>query len=228
MKLSELIKEIEEVEGVPYDAWCKTKSGIEIMVTPKTGAYESIFTRFLRISYKEYDISIAIRNDSIKDTICDARKKLVKLGFVDDLQDSPQEFMRVDERVDERVDDCDLETSNERMTTAQKRALARFLMESKEEVALLRQWLRQWKAEQEDQEDAVNHPSHYTQGEVECIDAIASACINKQGIEAVCVANVIKYIWRYERKNGIEDVKKAQWYLQKLIQELEKQQKEQL
>lgn len=71
-------------------------------------------------------------------------------------------------------------------------------------------------------EDVVNHPSHYTQGKVECIDAIESACINKQGIEAVCVANVIKYLWRYENKNGVEDVKKAKWYLERLIQGLEK------
>lgn len=70
--------------------------------------------------------------------------------------------------------------------------------------------------------DAVNHPSHYTQGKVECIDTIESACINKQGIEAVCVANVIKYLWRYESKNGVEDVKKARWYLERLIEELEK------
>lgn len=180
MKLSELIKEIEEVEGVPYDAWCKTKSGIELMVTPKPGAYEGIFMRFLRISYKEYDISIAIRNDSIKDTICDARKKLVKLGFVDDLQDSPQELM--------------------------KSAIDRIIKQK--------------------EEDVVNHPNHYTQGRVECIDALESATINKRGIEAVCTANIIKYLWRYESKNGLEDVKKAQWYLQKLIQELEKQQKE--
>lgn len=74
--------------------------------------------------------------------------------------------------------------------------------------------------------DVVNHPSHYTQGKVECIDALESATINKRGIEAVCTANIIKYLWRYESKNGIEDVKKAQWYLQKLISELENQQKE--
>lgn len=74
--------------------------------------------------------------------------------------------------------------------------------------------------------DAVNHPKHYTQGKIECIEALESATINKRGIEAVCTANIIKYLWRYESKNGIEDVKKAQWYLQKLISELEKQQKE--
>lgn len=66
--------------------------------------------------------------------------------------------------------------------------------------------------------DVVNHPSHYTNGKVECIDAIESATVGKTGLEAVCVANVIKYLWRYEDKNGLEDIKKAQWYLNKLIE----------
>lgn len=69
-----------------------------------------------------------------------------------------------------------------------------------------------------DSTDVVNHPSHYTNGKVECIDAIESATVGKTGIEAVCVANVIKYLWRYEDKNGLEDIKKAQWYLNKLIE----------
>ncbi len=68
--------------------------------------------------------------------------------------------------------------------------------------------------------DMVNHPSHYTQGSIECIDAIKAATVGKTGIEAVCVANVIKYLWRYEEKNGPEDVKKARWYLERLINEL--------
>lgn len=68
--------------------------------------------------------------------------------------------------------------------------------------------------------DMVNHPSHYTQGDIECIDAIKAATVGKTGIEAVCVANVIKYLWRYEEKNGPEDVKKARWYLERLISEL--------
>lgn len=69
--------------------------------------------------------------------------------------------------------------------------------------------------------DVVNHPSHYTKGRIECIDAIDSATTGKSGIEAVCVANIIKYLYRYEEKNGLEDVKKAKWYLNKLISELE-------
>lgn len=69
--------------------------------------------------------------------------------------------------------------------------------------------------------DMVNHPSHYTQGGIECIDALKAATVNKTGIEAVCTANAIKYLWRYEEKNGIEDVKKARWYIDRLIKELE-------
>ena len=48
--------------------------------------------------------------------------------------------------------------------------------------------------------DNVNHPKHYTQGGIECIDALKAATVGKTGIEAVCVANVIKYCWRYEEK----------------------------
>ena len=69
--------------------------------------------------------------------------------------------------------------------------------------------------------DMVSHPSHYNQGNVECIDAMAAATVNKRGIEAICVSNVIKYLFRYETKNGLEDVKKAAWYLNRLIKELE-------
>ena len=72
--------------------------------------------------------------------------------------------------------------------------------------------------------DMVNHPQHYTQGGIECIDALKAATVGKRGIEAVCVANVIKYLWRYEEKNGIEDVRKAKWYIERLLKELEESQ----
>jgi hypothetical protein len=66
--------------------------------------------------------------------------------------------------------------------------------------------------------DTVNKPKHYNLGKVECIDAIESATLGKVGIQAVCTANVIKYLWRFEEKGGLEDIKKAQWYLNKLIE----------
>ena len=72
--------------------------------------------------------------------------------------------------------------------------------------------------------DMVSHPKHYTQGDIECIDALKAATVGKRGIEAVCVANVIKYCWRYEEKNGIEDVRKAKFYIERLLKELEESQ----
>lgn len=68
-------------------------------------------------------------------------------------------------------------------------------------------------------EDRVNHPSHYTSGGMQCWDAIKASMTN----EAFCgylKGNVIKYLWRYEKKdNPIEDLNKAGAYLNKLIEE---------
>lgn len=69
--------------------------------------------------------------------------------------------------------------------------------------------------------DIVNHPSHYTGGNIECIDAIKEATKELQGIEATDTGNAIKYLWRWKRKNGIEDLKKAVWYIKHLIEEKE-------
>ena len=69
--------------------------------------------------------------------------------------------------------------------------------------------------------DNVNHPSHYETGNFECIDVM----IETQGKEAVmdfCVCNAFKYIYRHNNKNGIEDIKKAKWYLDKYIELSEK------
>ena len=62
----------------------------------------------------------------------------------------------------------------------------------------------------------VEHPPHYTAGDVECIDAIMAAVTGLTPQEAVCVANVIKYTWRFKHKNGKQDLKKAEWYLGRL------------
>ena len=67
--------------------------------------------------------------------------------------------------------------------------------------------------------DLVNHPAHY-QGKVECIDCLEAATEGLVGIEAVCTANAIKYLYRWKRKNGIEDLRKCSWYLNRLINTL--------
>jgi len=76
------------------------------------------------------------------------------------------------------------------------------------------------KTKKKQTKDNVNHPSHYTQGAIECIDAIKEATKGLLGIEAVCTANIIKYVWRWKFKNGVEDLRKARWYLDRLIEEV--------
>ena len=68
--------------------------------------------------------------------------------------------------------------------------------------------------------EKVNHPPHYTNGKVECIDALEAATMGLHGIEAVCTANAIKYLWRWKHKNGLEDLSKAKWYINKLAKHL--------
>lgn len=68
--------------------------------------------------------------------------------------------------------------------------------------------------------DKVNHPSHYKQGNIECIDAIEESMSDPQ-FYGYLKGNVMKYLWRYEHKNGVEDLKKANFYLNKLITLLE-------
>ena len=70
--------------------------------------------------------------------------------------------------------------------------------------------------------DMVNHPSHYkAKNGMEVIDVIEAFTANLNGYEASHTANVIKYICRWKEKNGLEDLKKAQWYLNRLIKNIE-------
>lgn len=73
-----------------------------------------------------------------------------------------------------------------------------------------------------DKQDEINHPTYYKKGDVECIDAIKAAVSTLKGFEAVCTANVIKYMWRWKEKGGSSDLKKAKWYLDCLIKEADK------
>lgn len=70
--------------------------------------------------------------------------------------------------------------------------------------------------------DSVNSPSHYTQGGIEVIDYL-EAKLNLDGYCGFMQGNVIKYLSRAAHKNGLEDIKKAQWYLNKLVSTLEKE-----
>lgn len=71
-------------------------------------------------------------------------------------------------------------------------------------------------------DDPINHPNHYQSGTgLEVINVIESFTEDLNGFEGACTGNVIKYICRWKHKNGIEDLKKARWYLNTLIDYVE-------
>ena len=69
-------------------------------------------------------------------------------------------------------------------------------------------------------ESSVTRPKHYSAGKIECIEALRS-CLGHEGFIDYATGNCMKYLWRFRRKNGLEDLKKAQVYLNWLIEEWE-------
>lgn len=69
-------------------------------------------------------------------------------------------------------------------------------------------------------DDNVNHPKHYTEGKYECIE-ILEDILGSVGYTGYLRGNIMKYMWRYTSKNGVEDLRKARWYLDTLISYLD-------
>ena len=67
------------------------------------------------------------------------------------------------------------------------------------------------------EEATVNHPPHYTSGNIECVDAIRSSMTDME-YQGYLKGNILEYLWRFRHKNGTEDLKSARWYLDKLIE----------
>lgn len=72
------------------------------------------------------------------------------------------------------------------------------------------------KENQMEKKDMVNSPEHYNKAGIETIDALEAMLTT--GFDFYLQGNIVKYLWRYRYKNGVEDLKKAQWYLNKLIE----------
>ena len=76
-------------------------------------------------------------------------------------------------------------------------------------------------------DNMVSHPSHYqSETGLEVIDVIEAFTFDLKGIEATDTGNILKYICRWKAKNGLQDLKKAQWYLTHLIEHVDKLEKE--
>ena len=79
----------------------------------------------------------------------------------------------------------------------------------------------------ESKDKLVSHPDHYqSETGMEVIDVIEAFTFDLKGIEATYTGNIIKYMFRWKKKNGLQDLKKAMWYLQHLIDHVENLEKE--
>lgn len=65
--------------------------------------------------------------------------------------------------------------------------------------------------------ETVDHPSHYKDDKYECIEVMIDI-FGKEAVKNFCKLNAFKYLWRADKKNGTEDIKKADWYLKKLVE----------
>ena len=68
--------------------------------------------------------------------------------------------------------------------------------------------------------DNVNHPAHYETGQFECFDVMLE-CLGQEVVLDFCIGNAFKYLYRHRNKGGMEDIKKAHWYLTRWIQIIE-------
>lgn len=75
--------------------------------------------------------------------------------------------------------------------------------------------------------DPVNSPKHYASGAIECIEAI-EASMGLEAYKGFLKGNILKYVWRYETKGGVESLQKAQWYLNRLVSAVETENEEKM
>ena len=105
--------------------------------------------------------------------------------------------------------------SGDKVFTKEQSSLGRLLWQRKPPFSLNDQYAEIEKVRQ----DIINSPIHYADSTIECIDAMEAMMTPEQFI-GYLRGNVFKYQWRYEKKNGIEDLKKAQWYLERLTEKV--------
>ena len=200
MKTSNFLKEL----GMSYSVVKSLdEEGIEVLTEKQLNkfcdALELSKEEFARLWDEDYfeDEAPAAR----KRMSCDDLKKKL-------MQDHKLKVTRIETPIPVEVDPADVEEEP-----------AEVFAEAAEPASMLKAAIEDY-----EENDSVNHPAHYTSGKMECIDIVDVMTEDKQGLEAFCTGNIVKYLYRYNKKGGVEDVKKAEWYFKKLIEVLEEKQ----
>lgn len=215
MKTSSFLKEL----GMSYSVVKSLEEeGIEVLTEKQLNK----FCDALELSKEEF--AMLWDEDYYTDETPAARKRM----SCDDLkkklmQDHKLKVTRIETPIPVEVDPADVE---EEPAEVFAEAAEPEKCEEESNEKYLADAVGMLKAAIEDYEenDSVNHPAHYTSGKMECIDIVDVMTEDKQGLEAFCTGNIVKYLYRYNKKGGVEDVKKAEWYFKKLIEVLEEKQ----
>ena len=77
-------------------------------------------------------------------------------------------------------------------------------------------WSQEYKPQVTQQKEEINHPDRYKSGKFECIKVMVDV-FGADAVKHFCILNTFKYVWRFEHKNGVEDIKKAIWYLNEYV-----------
>jgi len=89
-------------------------------------------------------------------------------------------------------------------------------------------WMKLPDKPEADMTDLVNHPPHYNNSPAHCECGRRIECIDITRHMSFNIGNAVKYLWRFQDKNGIEDLKKARWYLEDVINQLEQRNRKQM
>ena len=184
------------------------------MCMEEAGELVHALNKYKRASGLGYETKTS-ENDALlrlTQAIADAQNAINSVMYVIGINDEEikTEITRADERLMEL-----LKINDEIEKTAEKQAKNEFHSEKcsikNNNVYPETYWI------DKNNHDAVNHPSHYCTGGIECIDVIKATSQGMDGIEAFCHGNAMKYLFRWKQKNGLEDLKKARWYIDRLI-----------
>ena len=118
----------------------------------------------------------------------------------------------------EAVKEINIIHVGEDVVQAAEKTKAKLEAASKQAIMTTKEAMKKMGLETSD--DPVNHPAHYTQGGIECIAAI-EASMTPEEFRGYLKGCQMKYMWRYQLKGGVEDLRKARWYLDRLIKKVE-------
>lgn len=218
MKTSNFLKEL----GMSYSVVKSLdEEGIEVLTEKQLNKFcdalelsKEEFARLWDEDYFEDEVPAARKRMNCDDL----KKKLMK--------DHKLKVTRIETPVPVTVDPADIEEEPAKVfaEAAEPEKIAEENSKSGEKYLADAVGILKAAIEDYEENDVVNHPAHYTGGKMECIDIVDVMTEDKQGLEAFCIGNIVKYLYRYNKKGGVEDVKKAEWYFKKLVEVLEEKQ----